>query len=231
MSFKFCPKCGSKKGPFIKGFCKDCFLQDNKLIDFSERIELPYCKRCNKIKLQRIWAEQNSLELIDFLKTKIKSKDFQIQEIEIELEEAREKKFNALITAKGIFEDAPLIVHGIIKIILVSSICDSCMKISSDYFEAIVQLRFEEETKKEKILNEFRKLISEMQSNDPLSRIVKLKKLKNGFDLVLSSNRAAKISSEKIAKKYFSRVTRSFSLVGVTKTGKEKKRHTYCVRI
>jgi len=230
--YKFCPKCGSKNGPFIKGFCKNCFLQDNKLIDFPERLELEKCKRCNKIKLQRTWNALNSLELIDFIKPKIKSKEFQIQNVEIELEELDEKKFNVLIEAKGIIDSAPLIVHGIIKLVLVSSICDSCMKISSDYFEAIVQLRFNPESKiKEKVLNEFKKMVSEMQPNDPLSRVVKEKKLKNGFDLVLSSNRSAKIASEKIAKKYNIKVVRSFSLVGVTKTGKEKKRHTYCLRI
>jgi nonsense-mediated mRNA decay protein 3 len=231
MSFKFCPKCGVKKGPFIRGFCKECFLQDNKLLIFPEKIEFQRCKRCGKIRVQRNWTELNSMDLVDFIKSKVKGKDFVIQDTEIELQELNKKNYEALIEAKGLTEIIPLILRGIIKVQLLSGICDSCMKISSDYFEAVIQLRFGKESKlKELVLNQFNKLISEMGKNDPLSRIIKLKKLKNGFDLVVSSNRAAKISSEKIAKKYKSKVVRSFSVVGVNKTGKEKRRYTYCVR-
>ncbi|PIN98946.1 MAG: hypothetical protein COT90_02055 [Candidatus Diapherotrites archaeon CG10_big_fil_rev_8_21_14_0_10_31_34] len=230
--FKFCPKCGKKEGNFIKGFCQDCFLQDNKLLIYPDKIQIECCKRCDKIKIQRNWIELHSFELTDFLKTKIKAKEFELQEIEFELEEAEKKNFNALIEAKGLIEGNPLMLTGVIKLQFVSSICDSCMKISSDYFEATFQLRFlDNKTDRKVILNKVENLIQEMSKKDPLSRIVKLIELKNGFDLVLSSNRSAKISSEKIAKQFNSKIIKSFSVVGVDKTGKEKRRYTYCVRI
>ena len=231
--FKFCPKCGSKKGPFIKGFCTECFLQDNKLIVFPEKIQFQQCKRCNKILVQRSWTEFNSIELIEFLKSKIKSKDFLIQETEIELEKLDEKKFNALLEIKGLIEGNSLILNRVIKLELVSGICDACMKISSDYFEATIQIRFNEKNNKksEKVFSELNNFLSELNKKDPLSRIVKEQKNSKGFDLIVSSNRAAKLSSEKTAKKYSSKVIRSFSVVGVDKTGKEKRRYTYCVRI
>jgi len=231
MSFKFCPKCGSKTGPFIKGFCKECFLQEHKLLQFSDKMDFQYCNRCDKILVQRNWTELNSLELIDFIKSKIKAKDFVIQDIEIELEKVAIKEFNALIEVKGILAENPLVLRGVIKVRLVPGICDSCMKISSDYFEATIQARFEKDfSEKEVVLNKFKELIDEMSKKDPLSRIVKTAKNKKGFDLVLSSNRAAKISSEKLAKKYNSKIIRSFSVIGVDKSGKEKRRYTYCVR-
>lgn len=229
--FKFCPKCGKKNGVFIKGFCKECFLQENKLLIFPEKMQFDLCRKCSKIKVQRNWVEVHSVELIDFIKSKVKTKDFEIQSIEAELEETDEKNFNALIEAKGLITGIPLLLRGAIKLQLLSGICDSCMKISSDYFEAVIQLRFNSaHPEKQVVLNKFKQMIEEMNKKDPLSRIVKLIKLKNGFDLVLSSNRAAKISSEKIAKKFNAKIIRSFSVVGTDKTGREKRRYTYCVR-
>jgi len=183
--------------------------------------------------VQRSWTEFNSIELIEFLKSKIKSKDFLIQETEIELEKLDEKKFNALLEIKGLIEGNSLILNRVIKLELVSGICDACMKISSDYFEATIQIRFNEKNNKksEKVFSELNNFLSELNKKDPLSRIVKEQKNSKGFDLIVSSNRAAKLSSEKTAKKYSSKVIRSFSVVGVDKTGKEKRRYTYCVRI
>jgi len=233
MSFRFCPKCGKKEGVFVKGFCKECFLQDNKLLEFPEKIQFQFCTRCGNIKVQRHWVEFDSINLTDFLKTKIKAKDFEIQGIEVELEEVTEKESNALIEVKGLAESIPLILNRIIKLEKVSGICDSCMKISSDFFEATVQARFKEKNPviEEKVFSEFQKLIEEMSKKDPLSRIVKKEKTNNGFDLILSSNRSARLSSEKIARKYSSKVVRSFSLIGVDKSGKQKRRYTYCVRV
>ena len=231
MSFKFCPKCGKKEGIFIKGFCRECFLHDNQILVFPDKLQFDCCKRCSKIKVQRNWIELDSMDLVNFVKNKVKSKDFAIQETEVELEKVNEKNFNALLEVKGIIESMPLILTGVIKLQLMSGICDSCMKISSDYFEATIQLRFSTENKdKPVIVSKFNELIEELNKKDPLSRIVKTIKLKNGVDLVLSSNRSAKISSEKIAKKYGSKIIKSFSVIGVDKTGKEKRRYTYCVR-
>ncbi len=233
MSFKFCPKCGKKEGVFIKGFCKECFLQDNQLILFPEKIQFQYCNRCNKVRVQRHWVEFDSINLVDFLKSRIKPKDFEIQDIEVELEEVNEKESNALIEVKGLAEGIPLILKNRIKLEKVPGICDSCMKISSDYFEATIQARFKEKNpaQEEKVFFEFQKLIEEMSKKDPLSRIANKGKTNNGFDLILSSNRAARLSAERIARKYNSKVVRSFSVVGVDKTGKEKRRYTYCVRV
>ncbi len=231
MSFKFCPECGNRKGPFIKGFCKECFLKKYNPLIFPERIDLSYCSRCSKIKIQRNWIELNSIELIDFIKSKIKSKEAEIQGIEVELEKVNEKNFNAFLKVKTLIDSIPLLLHSVIKLRLVSGICDACMKISSDYFEATIQLRFSRDFKeKKRVLDKFQELINEMNKSDALARIVKINKLKNGVDLVLSSNRAAKVSSERIAKKYNKKITRSFSVVGTDKTGKEKRRYTYCIR-
>ena len=231
MSFKFCPKCGKKEGVFIKGFCRDCFLQDHKLLVLPEPLKFQQCNRCGKILVQRSWIEPDSIELTDFVKGKVKAKGFEINGIEAELEETDKNNFNALLEVKGFVEGIPLILRDALKIQFVSGICDSCMKISSDYFEATIQLRFSEKFEEKKaVLEKVNSFIDEMSKKDPLSRIVKLIKLKNGFDLVLSSNRSAKVSSDKIAKKYNSKVTKSFSVVGTDRTGREKRRYTYCVR-
>lgn len=202
------------------------------MLEFPEKIQFLQCKRCSKILVQRNWVEFTSIELTDFIKTKVKAKDFVIQVIEAELEEAEKNKFNALIEVKGLLEGIPLILNGLIKLEFLSGICDSCMKVSSDYFEATIQARFNGKNIKlqEKILEEFTELFSEMQRKDPLARLVKTGKDRKGFDLIVSSNRAAKISSEKLARKYSSKVTRSFTLIGVDKSGKPKRRYTYCVR-
>ncbi len=230
--FRFCPECGTKKGPFIKGFCTDCYLKKHQLIVFPEKIKLEYCNRCGKVKIQRQWTDIFSLELTDLIKSKIKSKDFIISDVNIEFEEVNEKESNALLKVKGLMENVPLILSGRIVLEKASGICDACMKISSDYFEAIIQARFKKKSNelKEKVLEEFNSIIFELSKSDPLSRIVKTEKKIGGFDLVLSSNRAAKLASDKMARKHSSNITKSFSVVGTNKTGREKRRYTYCVR-
>ncbi len=49
---RFCPACGSEKGPFIQGLCRECFLQKQKLVEVPEKIEVTHCPVCNKIKLK-----------------------------------------------------------------------------------------------------------------------------------------------------------------------------------
>lgn len=226
----FCPKCGTEKGPFIKGFCTKCFLEDNKLINIDKRFSIAKCKRCGKILVSGRWVKDNADNLTRFVLSKIKW--YSMAKKSLDLEIVREAKGAKLyLNVSGEIEGKPINATYESFIEYRFQYCDACLKISSSYHEAVIQIRFQDKSREKEVLFLVKEILASKLKEDTLAQIVKTIRRKNGYDLLIGSKKAAKLAVAELKKKYKAKIKVSPSLIGITKDGRNKIRYTYSVRI
>lgn len=231
---RFCPKCGKETNALIKGFCRDCFLHDHKLIVIPKEIELEHCKNCNKIRIKGNWVEQSKIALEDFVASKVKVKDLVDEKISVELTPLEDETTIASIIISGEFDGNALQLSEEIVLKPRTVLCDECMKASSYYHEAIVQVRYSFKPDEKTInsdLNEIKKVLDYESKKDSLAVLIDVIKQSTGFDVLIGSKHSGRHVAEHLAKKHGTKVVSSHKLIGVDKSGKEKKRFTFCVRM
>ncbi|MFH1256833.1 MAG: 60S ribosomal export protein NMD3 [Candidatus Diapherotrites archaeon] len=231
---EFCPRCGSTEGPFFKGFCQKCFLGQNELIQIEPELRVKHCTRCGRVQLTGRWQEQESLALAGLVKSKVKPAHALNPSIEVELIPLENGSSKALIEVEGEVEGKKIVAEKEVLVKPEKTICDACMRLSSDYREAVLQVRFEEtpsQKRFDEMVREVEGVLMQLQKKDALAKAVKISKEQKGVDFWIGSKRGGKIAAEKLAKKYSSKVVRSSTLTGVDKKGKAKKRFTFCVRV
>ena len=230
----FCPECGSEQGPFVKGFCNQCFLADRKLVEIPDVLELAHCPRCNKVKYRDKWVEQSGQGFEGIILAKAKVKDLALPKFSVELTPGDDGMTQALVTVRGTVDGTPVSVQKLVLVKPVSGICDSCMKLSSYYHEAIVQLRFPQDLTQDQAhehLAFVKTTLKNLQDEDQLAGLIDYIWVAKGMDFLIGSKHAGKKVSEALARKLHGTLTRSFKLMGVNQSGKDKKRYTFCVRI
>jgi len=230
----FCPRCGKEKGPFVKGLCKDCWLERNDSIQVPDFLEIEFCKKCGKVRLSGKWVEQSERVLSEFVKKKIKLKDFDGEEVSVSIEPVGEKESIAFVEIKGRVGDTDLELEKEVLLKPKTVLCDPCMRLTSNYHEAILQVRYAGKTSllnKDTIFKEIESLLERERAKDPLAGVAGIKDARNGFDVLIGSSKAGKKVAQSLAAAHNSKVVSSFKTIGVDKAGKEKKRFTYCVRV
>ncbi|MFH1586680.1 MAG: NMD3-related protein [Candidatus Diapherotrites archaeon] len=233
MNTRFCPKCGSEKGPFVKGFCTECFLKDNDLVKIDTEMEVERCVKCAKINLKGVWKEDSAENIEQWLAGKVKLKEITDEKITVILD-PEEGYTNAKVIISGELRGEAIRLEKEIKLKFKDTQCLNCSKLSGDYYEAIIQMRFDgkmAEGKAGEFESMLAKILGERSKTDGLATVVNVTHLKTGADFLIGSKKAAKNAAEKIAKKFNTKVISSYTLIGVDKTGKEKIRHTHCVRV
>ncbi len=231
---EFCPKCGTTKGPFIRGFCINCFKEDHELVFLPKKILLDYCSKCNKVKIGHKWVSLTEDNLREVIVSNLKPREATIEWVRIHfLEDLTELKKIAIVSIKGLIDGEEIIFDKKTSIELNKTICDSCMKSVSNYYEATIQVRFDSipsNKQRATILNDLQNFLNKKNKTDALAKITGFKEEKKGFDVLIGSKQAGKETALFLAKKYGSKIISSDSLVGVKKNGKVKKRLTFCIR-
>jgi NMD protein affecting ribosome stability and mRNA decay len=231
---EFCPKCGDRVGPFVSGFCVKCFQERNTLVFLPEKIPVEYCSRCESVRVKGRWIPFSKDVLKEIVLSKIKSGEHELLGATVDLMDLSDSKFLAVVSFK--VRAGSSVIEGNIKsaLKLGKGICDSCMKASSDYFEAIIQIRRGNKpipSLDQGVMRELHDFFDALHKKDSSARIVSFGPVSHGFDMKIGSKKAGQKAAEYIAKKYGSKVITSFKLAGVDSRGKEKKRFTFCVRI
>ena len=223
---RFCPKCGKETKRLIEKVCSDCYSEKIKS-PLPKRINLAVCKTCKRIKFTGKMHELDENILRDVVLAKLKT-DLDVLEAALDFHETY-KGYDVVVEMVISRENILFEKNFRTEIKIVKVLCDSCMKLVSDYFEAIIQLRgFEEE---EIILKEIDLFLSRAKEKDELAAVTGIEKKREGIDIKVGSLRTAKRLVRYLSNKYDATLKTTDSVAGFDKNlNKPKKKYTFCLR-
>jgi len=228
----FCPLCGKTSGQFIKGLCRECFLKKHNPVEIPKSIEFEQCKACGKIKLFGKMIPFDREKLASVLEKKVHAKGLEKPTIHVSVSQT-EQGLHAKALAKGIIDSVPLAFEKTIDLELLPFLCDACMKLSSQYHEAIIQLRPKAmaKAKLKALVPELIGFVESQRPGNSLAVVTEVGETGTGFDLKVGSKKAAQNAVRKMQAAFNAETKASSKLMGVDKKGREKKRFTFLVRV
>lgn len=259
MPEKFCYKCGAlekDKGPLIEGLCQDCFTVENSLLKVPDEIELEICKGCGAYIVgdTAYDVERNpASEYLEAAKDLVSSKMEVLEKgptgsqyvsledsenVDVSFEADYESSDRILvkvgIQVKSFDAEKPLTDDAEIRVELGDTTCEICKKRKSGYYEAVLQVRGEEELSEDKLSEIFQGLRSEfmkLYGEDREEFVSHMKRKHGGINLYLSSSQVAEDLARFLKKEYGADMEKSAELIGQTDDGREKHRVTIAARI
>ncbi|HJK02232.1 MAG TPA: 60S ribosomal export protein NMD3 [Methanocorpusculum sp.] len=233
----FCPKCGkSRKNGNL---CGNCRIKNFTWVTIQPCIQCILCPTCGSIKTSGIWSdcpierEELANNLVDaaiFIHKDIINiqKDIHIGDISI-------NRSIATVMISGTFDGILLETTQQVKIIWVHEQCDRCCRISGNYYEGIIQIRG---TGRKPTPFELKRAVDiayqiekQLQTaGDRLSFVADIDELKDGIDIIFSSQVLGSAISHDICRALDGTVTTHPKLVG-EKAGVKLYRVTYSIRL
>jgi nonsense-mediated mRNA decay protein 3 len=210
---KFCFVCGKKTENLIEGYCEDCYKKEFKLLEVPKEFSFTICPRCNFIKHRNDWQD---IEIEELIKQEIKPLG-DIVEMKIE------KNDKIHISVKGFLKGSKKLkkeVHTI-PLKLNKVLCPICIKRSTGYHEAILQLRGN-------ITDDIIDFIDTQAINQ--NEFYRLEKVRNGFDLFIINKSFANKLAELTKRRFKANIKKSFKVV-TRKEGKNIYRNIILVSI
>lgn len=257
---KFCYRCGAleeEKGPLIDGLCRDCFLSENRLIKVPEEFELEVCTRCGALLIGNSWQdveESPEVEYLEAAKDLVTSRAEFLQlgpagprYLSYEDSEGVGIGFQAQYSSSEVitvdvevrlkFSDSevePLSDRTQVDVKLVKTTCGVCDKQSAKYYEAVLQVRGQEEIPENRLSRIYRVLgeeVSRVHGRNRDQFVSQVKRKHGGLDLYISSAKLAKGLARFLKREYGATIDESAELVGQTEDGEDKYRVTVVARL
>lgn len=236
----FCPECGSTDKQIINNVCIDCFLKDFQMIEIPEKIEVKICSHCNSKLEEGKWSESNIPEeeiIYRALERNIKVEDIVENEvINLEIDHMKGNMAICYVEVSGeVYKKQLNEVHET-NVKIVKTVCPTCSKLQSGYFESVVQLRAnnreiskEEYIKANEILE---KTIKKQYKKDKLAYCPKIAKLKEGYDYYIGSLKSGRKIANALKEEFSGLIQESPRLISEDKsTGKGLYRIWISIRI
>ncbi|MEK6958572.1 MAG: NMD3-related protein [archaeon] len=226
----FCPRCNNKTDALISGLCQDCFLSKHEIFSMRD-LTFPRCVKCGKLTIKGRWVAFSEGALSADIVKKVKlNHDLEKPIVDVEVKEVGPFEFDGLVKVKGFIQDSLLEQEKPIHFFLQKVSCDPCMKLVSNYREAIIQLRASTPEDADAMLELTNSMIENGKDKDSLSGVVKLIKINNGYDLWIGSKSAASKVAKTLARIYKTRIIHSKTLIGEENRGVFKYRYTFCIK-
>ncbi|KXA98876.1 hypothetical protein AKJ39_00515 [candidate division MSBL1 archaeon SCGC-AAA259J03] len=259
MPKKFCYKCGNleeENSPLIEGLCRDCFLSENPLIEAPEQIELKTCKQCGAYYIDGTPHDLEKNPTEEYLEASkelasSKAKVLQKTPTGLQYEDFKDSKgvnigFDADYTSPEDIKvemnvrvklpdtQEPFTEKETVNVKITETTCEVCSKRKSGYYEALLQVRGEEqisEDRKTEILQTLREEFLRIHDRNREEFVTKIQEKHGGIDLYTSSAKLAKSLASLLKREYGAKISKSAELIGQTEDGRERYRVTVIARI
>lgn len=207
---KICPKCGasSLKSEFVADFCKNCAL-DMKTANMPLEVEVVICPLCSRVRIGGVWIEKADAAIREKVETEFRKMGA--------VGKYKNNKFVGHFRIggqKGKFERD-------VEIKYLKNPCILCNRSTSGYFEAILQLRGDEE-KVQKCLARLKKELMRFENFIP-----KEEEMHGGVDLYLGYKKDIEYVLHRLKLKF----ERTKKLSGQRRDGKRIYRDTFLIRL
>ncbi|MFA4855062.1 MAG: 60S ribosomal export protein NMD3 [archaeon] len=232
-SQNFCPLCGSEKARFIKGLCEDCFLKKNPVVELPAVIQVEQCRGCGKTRIAGKMSAFDPEKLSALVKKKAKVRNLEKSVVSVSVEENDEGSILARVLVKGIIDNVALSFEKTVPVEMKSMQCDACMRLSSQYHAAMIQLRAKDGNSKrlKELLPKVIAAVESSHSKDSLAVVIEVLKKREGFDLKVGSKKAAQNAVGMLKTEFGAKTKFSTVLIGMNASGKEKNRFVFLVRV
>ncbi|MBQ6098868.1 MAG: hypothetical protein IJL02_03265 [Methanobrevibacter sp.] len=236
----FCPECGSTDKEMVGDICIDCFLKEFQMIELPKRIEVQICSHCNSKLEEGKWSEENIPEeeiIYRALERNISIADEVSNEIiNLEIDQIKGTLANCFVEVTGEVHGVQIEETHDCEVKIQKTVCPSCSKMQSGYYETVVQFRAdkreikpEEYAKADEVVE--RTLIKQSK-NDKLAYCPQIAKLKEGYDYYIGSFKSGKKVAESLKEEFGGIIKESPRLISEDKsTGKGLYRIWISVRI
>lgn len=226
MKNKFCPGCGKETDKLIKGMCSECYSERNEIVKLPDKIEIANCNACGRFKKNNKWLDIGFNEVLEHKIHDNIENSGDLLEIDVKLEEIDKDELHAEITTVNDIDGTQMESVNETKIVINRGICDVCSKISSGYYEAILQIRGNDQQIEDSL-----DIIEEIVKNNDsdMGFVSNVEHVTNGVDLYMGSKSLAKNASRKLSEK-FNTINKSSKTIYGLDDGEKIYRSTYLVK-
>ncbi len=236
----FCPECGSTDKEMVGDVCIDCFLKEFQMIDIPKRIEVQICSHCNSKLEEGKWSDEfipeeeiiyraleRNIEIADEVENEI---------INLEIGHIKGTIADCYVEVVGEVRGTQIDETHDCEVKILKTVCPTCSKIQSGYYETVVQFRAdsreikaEEYAKADEIVE--RTLLKQSKS-DKLAYCPQIAKLKEGYDYYIGSFKSGHKVAEALSEEFGGIIKESPRLISEDKsTGKGLYRVWISLRI
>ena len=229
----FCVECGAE-GPVYQGLCARDFVKKHPVVAPPEVLDLDRCPSCGSFRLKAGWSKiDRELALAVLLRESIPKRP--PWERVTFTHVAREEDANNLsltVKALGRFEDLRSVQDFRVRVRLKPTLCDSCQKQRSRYFEGVLQVRGDGRDLTPAELRGVRTFVVARvdRAGDPSAFVSRMEEVHGGLDFYLSTNALGKALARDLSESFGGSVSSSPKLFG-QKEGREVYRVTSLVRL
>ncbi|QQG39773.1 MAG: 60S ribosomal export protein NMD3 [Candidatus Aenigmatarchaeota archaeon] len=177
---QFCPKCGKRVDDLVEGLCESCHNLGKKLVDAPERVSVVTCPSCNRMLVKNEWTRAPADPVLTTIKDSLRVNGQAKLELDF-------KGNRATLTADGSIEGYSEPRHESYEIAIkhAKRLCDDCVRARGGYYEAIVQIRSEDERNVKRVA-----LLIEEVVEHPRGKywfVAKMSRVRGGVDIRLGS--------------------------------------------
>ncbi len=229
----FCVECGAE-GPTYQGLCARDFLKKHPVVAPPDFLDLDRCTSCGSFRLASGWSKiDRELALAGLLPENIRK--LPPWERVTFTHVAREEDANNLsltVKALGRFEALQSVQDFRVRVRIKPTLCDSCQKQRSRYFEGVLQVRGDgRELTPEEVRGVRTFVLARVdRSGDTGAFISRIEDVHGGLDFYLSTNALGKTLAREVSESFGGSVSSSPKLFG-QKEGREVYRVTSLVRL
>ncbi len=238
MANLFCPKCGKDVDVLYDNVCRQCFIEDKKLLEVPPVIYSRICPSCGSVFRRGKWQfkENESEAIIESVKDNLNINK-QVRDLNLTLtpEQLDYSRYLVHVEAKADIKGMQIDAMQDTEVRISWETCNICSRISGGYFEGIVQIRADKRFPTQDERKECRRIAQEVsaraqEKGDRLAFISKIVELKEGTDIYIGSSKLGKQICRAIIDSYGGRFTESPKLVG-QKNGEDMYRITFALRL
>ena len=236
----FCRECGSNDKEMVGDVCIDCFLKDFQMIKVEKHIDVEICSHCNS-KLQKgKWIDEFIPEdeiIYRTLEDNIKIADEVENEIiDLEIDQMKGTIAECIVEVIGDVYSKQIEETHDCEVKIKKTVCPTCSKIQSGYYESVVQFRADNRSIKSEEYQKADEIVSrtlkKQHKNDKLAYCPQIAKLKEGHDYYIGSFKSGKKVAENLKEEFGGVIKESPRLISEDKsTGKGLYRVWISVRI
>jgi len=229
----FCVECGAE-GPTYQGLCARCFPKRHPVLRPPDLLDLERCTSCGSFRVGSGWSKvDRELALTALLREAVPV--LPPWERVSFTQVAREEDPNNLaltVKALGRFEDLQSVQDFRVRVRIKPSLCDTCQKQRSRYYEGVLQVRGDGRELTPAEVRAVRTFVTARvdRAGDTDSFVSRIEEVHGGLDFYVSANALGKALARDLSESYGGTVSSSPKLYG-QKQGREVYRVTSLVRL